>query len=96
MWKAIKDMDHPLEIQKHQPPLDARSTRSTSAGTLTIPGLSNITRNICNGIDGKRVNRTPSTPISVLRYDVDNGLNFILEFNIYPSLTSHIKVGSES
>ena len=27
-------------------------------------------------------NRTSSTPISVLRYDVDKGLNFVLEFNI--------------
>ena len=42
-----------------------------------------------------KVDKTTSTPISVLRYDVDKGLNFIMEFNIYPSLTSQIKVGRE-
>ena len=43
-----------------------------------------------------KVNRTTSAPISVLSYNVDKGLNFVLEFNIYPSLTSQIKVGRES
>ena len=41
------------------------------------------------------VNRTTSTPNSVLRYDVDKGLNFVLEFNIYPSLTSQIIIPKE-
>ena len=34
-------------------------------------------------------------PISVLCYDVDKGLNFVLEFNIYLFLTSQMKVGRE-
>ena len=33
------------------------------------------------------VNRTTSMPISVLCHDVDKDLYFVLEFNIYPSLT---------
>ena len=31
-------------------------------------------------------------PISALRYDVDKGLNFVSEFNIYPLLLSQIKL----
>ena len=40
--------------------------------------------------------RTPSAPISVLRYDVDKFLYFVLEFSIHLPLTSQIKVGRES
>ena len=42
------------------------------------------------------MNRTTSPSISDLRYDVDKGINFVLEFNISPSLTSQIKVDGES
>ena len=45
---------------------------------------------LCNGIGDVGVNRTTSTPISVLRYDVDKGLNLVPKFNIYPSLKSQI------
>ena len=41
------------------------------------------------------VNRTTRAPISVLRYDVDKGLNFFPEFNIYSSLISQMKVGGK-
>ena len=41
------------------------------------------------------LNRITSMPNSVLRYVVDKGLNFFLEFHIHPSLTSQIKVGRE-
>ena len=44
----------------------------------------------CNGIDGKAW--TGPSPISVLLYDVDKGLNVVLEFNIHLPLTSQIKV----
>ena len=44
----------------------------------------------------ENVNRTTSVPISVLRYDVDKGLNLVPEFNIYPSLRSQIKVGRKN
>ena len=36
----------------------------------------------CNIIDVYCLNRTTSTPNSVLHYDVDKGLYFVLEFNI--------------
>ena len=41
------------------------------------------------------VNRTTSTPNAVLRYVVDKGLNFILEFSIHRSLISQMKVGRD-
>ena len=42
------------------------------------------------------VNRTTHTPISVLPNDVNKGLNFVPEFNIYPSSYSRIKVEGKS
>ena len=50
---------------------------------------------IRNGID-YYVNMTARVPISGLRYDVDKGLYFFLEFNIHFPLTSQMKVGRES
>ena len=41
-------------------------------------------------------NRTTSAPNSVLRYDVDKDLNFVLEFNFHLPLTSQIKVRKKS
>ena len=41
------------------------------------------------------MNSTTSGLISVLRYDVDKGLNFVLEFGIHPSLIFKIKVERE-
>ena len=45
MWKAVRDEDHPFNLEKKIAGPDNRSLRSISNGTLTLLGHSDLTKN---------------------------------------------------
>ena len=76
MWKAVRDEDHPFNLEKKIAGPDNRSMRSISNGTLTLLGHSDLTKNtfINDGI--KAWNSVP---------------NSIKECNSYASAKNAIK-----